>query len=223
MRREVTVDTLRIAAVTLILFAASAGSVAAQEEEPGPSAPASPVVESATPASTWLDEQTCVDPDFQMPMSASGSSEGDMFSCARALGLRKRDPDYDAYDFRLRKRSYEQERWTEQCDETGKHIGSRYHAFGTDRIYNVEKPDRVVTGTFDFRVISTLLHPDEDIWQVEKRGVLRDLHAADGDWSWTWSVDATWEFEGAPEQPSLTQHRGVARSEFAEALCEYLK
>jgi hypothetical protein len=223
MRREVVVDKLRVATVTLALVIGAAIGVAGQEEEANPSAPASATPESGTPAPTWLDEQTCIDPDFRMPMSASGESAGDMGSCARRLGLRKRDPDYDAYNFRLRKRTVETERWTEQCDDAGNLIGSRYHAFGTDRLHNAEKPERVVTGTFDFTVVSTLLDPDEDIWQVEKQGVLWDVRAADGDWSWTWSVDVTSVSEGAPEQPRLTQYRGVEPAEFHQALCDYLK
>lgn len=158
-----------------------------------------------------------------MPMSASGSSNRDMGSCARRLGLRERDPDYDAYDFRLWKRTVETERWTEQCDDAGNHIGSRYHAFGTDSLENVEKPGQVVKGSFDFTVVSTLLDPDEDIWRTEKQGALWDVHAADGDWSWTWAVNITSVSEGSPEEPVLTQYRGVEPSEFYQALCDYLK
>ncbi len=215
--------TLRVVTVTLVLAVGSASGVAGQEEEARPSAAASPAAESTPPAPTWLDEQTCIDPDFRWPMSASGKSVGDLFNCAKALGHRKRYPDYDAYDFDLRKHSVVQERCTEQCDDAGNHIGSRYRALGTDRLYDNEKPERVVEGSFDFTVVSTLLDPDEDIWQVEKQGVLWDVHATHGEWSWTWSVDATWVSEGAPEQPSLTQYRGVEPSEFQQAVCDYFK
>jgi hypothetical protein len=215
--------TLRVVTVTLGLVVGAAIGVAGQDEEPSPPAPVSASAEASPPAQTWLNEQTCIDPDFRMPMEASGGSRGDMFSCARALGLRKRDPDYDTYDFRLWKGTFERERWTDQCDDAGNHIGSRYHASGSDRLWHEEEPERVVVGSFDFTVVSTLLDPDEDIWQVEKQGILWDVHAVDEAWRWTWSLDATGVSEGAPEQPVLTQYRGVESSEFKETLCDYLK
>jgi hypothetical protein len=214
---------LRVAIATLALVVGSAIGVAGQGEEASPSASAPPILESPRPAPTWLDEQTCIDSDFMLAKSASGNSRGDMFSCARALGLRKRDADYDTYDFRLWKGSFERERWTSQCDDAGNHIGSRYHASGTDRLYNIEEKKRAVVGSFDFSVVSTLIDPDEDIWQVEKQGVLWDVHATDGEWSWAWSVDSTAVSKGTPEEPRLTQYRGVEPSAFQKALCDYLK
>ena len=197
--------TLRVVTVTLVLVIATAIGVAGQEEEASPSAPAAPIPESATPAPTWLNEQTCIDPDFMMPQSSSGTTVGYQYNCTRSLGLKKGDPDFDAYDFFLMKRTVSKERYTEQCDDTGNLIGSRYHAFGSDRLHNSKKPERVAEGTFDISVVSTLLDPDEDIWQVEEQGVLWDVHAADGDWSWTWSVEARSAFPPsraqAPQAP----------------------
>ena len=214
---------LKIAAVALGLILGSTIPVTGQGETAGPADPAPPSAEPSASATIWLDEQTCTDPNLRMPVSASGTTTGDMGNCARRLGLRKRDPEYDDYDFRLWKRTSGTERWTEQCDDAGNHISSRYHAFGTDRLYNIEKPDRIVEGTFDFRVVGTRLDSVEDIWQVEKQGALWDLQATDGDRGWTWSVDVTWVSDGAPEEPVLTQYRGVEPSEFAKVLCDYLK
>jgi hypothetical protein len=218
--------TLRVVTVTLCLVVGTAIGVAGQDEEAGPSAPASSSAEASPPAQTWLDEQTCIDPNFMMPQSSHGTSVGDLFHCARSLGLRKRDADYDAYDFSLGSRNESWDRYTTQCDDAGNHVGSRYHAWGTDRIYNEDKPKRAVEGTFDFSVVSMLLDPDEDIWLVEQHGVIWDLHSPDEDWGWTWSVDITLRSEGVPEDPSNPSvadgQRGVERSAF-QALCDYLK
>jgi hypothetical protein len=215
-------SVLRVCAVSIVLLTGMALGVAGQEEG-NPSAPPAFSVEPSAPAEAWTDEHTCFDADFMMPSEASGGSRGDLFNCAKALGLRKRDPAYATYDFRLWGSRFERERWTEQCDEAGDHTGSRYRVSGTDRLWNVERPERVVTGTFDFTVVSALLDPDADIWEVERQGVLWDLHDADGAWSWTWSVDVNSVSEGAPEEPHLTQYRGVDRSELARAVCEYLR
>jgi len=213
---------VRALTVSLALVMWMATGVAGQGEA-DPSAPTASSAESSAPAGNWTDEQTCIDSDFMLPKEASGASKGDLFNCAKALDLRKDDPAYDEYDFRLWSRTFERERWTDQCDEAGDHIGSRYHAWGTDRLWNVEKPERVVTGSFDFSVVSSLLAPDAAIWREETQGTLWDLHVADGDWSWTWSVATSLVSEGTPEEPRLTRYRGVERSVFARAVCEYLK
>jgi len=217
--------TLRVFVVTLTLVVGAAIVVAGQDEEAVPSGSAPADSEATAPAQNWLDEQTCIDPDFRTPTSSTGKTVGDLFNCARSLGLRKRDPDYDAYDFSLMKRTVSQERYTEQCDDAGNHVGSRYRAWGTDRLHNDDKPKRVVEGSFDISVVSTLLDPDEDIWQVEQHGVLWDLHNPDEDWRWTWSADITLRSEGAPEgrwnSSVAVGQRGVERSAF-QVLCDYL-
>ncbi len=217
---------LRVVTVTatFVSFLGSAIGVAGQDERPSPSAPASSSVESTAAAQPFVDGQVCVhpDPDFFLSWEASGTTEGHLFNCARSLGLRMSDPDYDAYDFFLMKRTVSKERYSETCDDGGTHIGSLYLASGEDVFYNSEKPGRFATGTFDYSVASTLLDPDTDIWQVEEQGVLLDVHTPEGDWNWTWSVDATVESEGAPEVPVLDKYRGVKDDEF-RTLCDYLR
>jgi hypothetical protein len=88
-RRDIAMLTCRVAIVTLVLVVGSAIGVAVQEAEVSPSVPASPAGESATPAPTWLDEQTCIGLDFPGAMSAKGKSVGDLFNCAKALGHRE--------------------------------------------------------------------------------------------------------------------------------------
>jgi hypothetical protein len=217
---EAAVGTIRLTILSLALVFWSATGASGQHEDASQSAPTSTTPESGTAAPTWLDEQTRIDPDFIMPRSASGGTVGYLFNCAKALGLSKGDPDFDAYDFLLMKRTVSQERWTDQRDEAGRHIGSRYHAFGTDRLYDQEESERVVEGTFDISVMSTLI--DADVWGVEKQGILWDFHGSDEDFEWTWSVDITMRSEGAPQDPTLDRYRGVERSEF-QALCECLK
>lgn len=220
---------LTIAVVTLGLVVGSAGGVSGQQEHASPSAAASAAPESATAAPSWLDEQTCVDPDFMWPASAGGGSTGELLDCAKSLGLRKGDPDYDTYDFTLMKRTESHEQWTQQCNEADTHIGTRYHAWGTDTLYRNDKPKRTLSGTFDFTVVSTLIDPGTDTWQVEKQGVIWDVRSPDGDLAWTWSVEITRDSDGVSDEPDpdeyppqLDTYRGVGKDTFG-VFCEYLK
>jgi hypothetical protein len=223
------VKRLGIAIVLSIMVIAPATGVSAQQEDASLSPAPSAVPAPATSAPSWLDEQTCVDPDFQWPASAHGKTVGDVLDCAKALGLQEGDPEYEAYDFTLMKRTESRERWTQQCDEAGTHIGSRYHAWGSDTLYRDDKPKRALSGTFDFTVVSTLIDPEADTWRVETQGRIWDVRSPDGDLGWTWSVEMTRESVGTPDlpqpdkfSPQLDRYRGLQREAFG-VFCEYLK
>lgn len=217
-------NRLGVAIFTFTMSVAPATGLSAPQNEASPSPAPSAVPQSTTSAPSQLDEQTCVDPGDQLlwPLSAHGKTVGDVLDCAKALGLKKGDPDYPAYDFTLMKRTESREGWTQQCNEAGTHIGSRYHASGTDTLYRDDKPKRAVSGTFDFTVVSTLIDPEADTWRVEKQGDLWDVHSSDGDLGWTWSVEMTTESDGTPDTPQLEKYRGVERDAFG-VFCEYLK
>jgi len=224
------VKRLGIAIVLILMVIAPATGVSGRQEDASPSPAPSALTEPATSAPSWLDEQTCVDPDGQWPASARGTTVGGLAEpCAKALGLRKGDPEYEVYDFTLMKRTESRQRWTQQCDEAGTHIGTRHHAWGTDTLYRNDRPKRALSGTFDFTVESTLIDPEADTWQVETQGRIWDVRSPDGDLGWTWSVEMTRESVGTPDlpqsdkySPQLGLYRGVRREAFA-VFCEYLK
>lgn len=224
MRGEIVVNRFCIAVATLSLVVSSSSGVSGQQEGSSPSAAESAVPESTTAAPSRLAEQTCVDPDDQRmwELSASAKTVGDLLDCAQSLGLKEGDPEYDTYDFTLMKRTAAKERYTQQCDETGNHIGSHYRAWGSDTLYRADKPERAVSGTFDLSVVSTLNDPAADTWQVEKQGIIWEVHSPDGDLGWTWSVEMTAVSDGAPDMPQLDKYRDIERDAF-EVFCEYLK
>jgi hypothetical protein len=229
IRREIVVSRLGIAIVTFTMVIGSATEVAGQQETASPSPAVSTTLEHARSTPGGLDEHTCIDPDFLWPASAHGNDVGVLLQCAKALGLTKGDPEYEADDFTLMKRTESRERWTQQCDEEGTLTGTRYHAWGTDTLYRNDKPKQALSGTFDFTVVSTLIDPVADTWRVETQGVTWDVHSPEGDLGGTWAVEMTRESDGTSDMPrpdeyspQLDLYRGLEREAF-RVFCEYLK
>jgi hypothetical protein len=106
-------------------------------------------------------------------------------------------------------------------DDTGLWVKTLYHTFGTDNLYNENKPDRVFSGPYNFRAYADIVTQDPHVWTVRANGVFFKVHIPGygtvvqrsgqelwlvQDWEWT----------------DRLKHRGLEKFDYA-TLCAALQ